>query len=953
MSAATKTKLPVFGPAHANCDVCELQDNCEAGKVVGSAQPAGRFNGIMVVGEGPGLQEVVQGKPFVGQSGQLLRALFESYNVKLDECYVTNATLCLPKRVEGGAGKSFHQRFPKAIHACLPRLEAEVAAVRPRVILAVGAAAMIAMTGYEEHYQKRQPFSCDNCDEDRKIGPVIECSAKNELKQPCKERYWADEAPEVCTACGKSLKKAKPKRVKCPVCHGLKTRMENLVRFEHDYKISEVAGAVIGPEQHAWGSLGVKYIIPTLHPSFLLRTSKDPFAGQFIAKAVQKHIRKAVHLTKNDEDWGFEYETTAGEPDSEAAEHLLDYIYGDPSVTLFAADIETEAWSADRQTELNALELTEVSDIRCIGFASRKRGYALVVDTSELAHGNPKALAKSKLYQALSKVLLDRAVTKCFHNGVYDVPVIHKLWGVRVAAYEDDTMMMHRVLSPDEPHKLAHVAFSYTYCRIWKPPKQLKGHDAHESFEDLIKYNARDVMITDEVREEMRGSLQRKKLTGVYDLDMKLQEQALTMHFNGMAVSRDSALAVGKDALSKANTALATMRHIVNDEEFNPNAPKQLTWALFSKLSFTPLDHTPTGAPSTAASSIKKLPDHPFKTALLDYSAANSVLKAYYDVNDSRTLAVPSRGLKIWADGRVHPIWKPEARSGRFTSNPNFQNIPKWFRSLIVAPPGRKIIGADYDQLELRILAALCGDEVLIDKCLNADENRKLEPDYDPHSYVAKFAFGESYTRLALKDGLHDKINTRCRCETCQRKALRDLCKRVIYGLNYGAGDEKVLESIYDGGYEGPQITLQMIGRVRNAVFSAFKRILPFQQRLIKEANANGFISDAIVGRKRFFPLGDIPVTEIKNFIIQSTGASIINIRNTLLYERICDIDPTSLYMAQVHDAVYYEVDAAKADALLPLFQECLTWETALFKGGPTMRFSAQGAIADDWKNAA
>jgi uracil-DNA glycosylase family 4 len=949
---------PVIGPAHANCGQCELKVNCDRGKVVGSKAPR-NWNGIMVIGEGPGRQEVVEGRPFVGASGRLLRAMFESEGVDLDDCYVTNATLCLPP--PSAEAKGFHDRFPNAVYSCLPRLEAEIAAVKPRVIISFGAASMIALTGYEETTSKRKPFECDNCDNDRKVGPIIECSAKDALKKPCHKRYWADEVPAdgMCGKCGASLKKAKPKRVKCPKCHGLKTKVQDETHFEYDYKISEIAGAVISHKQHAWTDLGVKYIIPTIHPAALLRDTSYG-GGQFMAKAVQKHIRKAVHLSKVDEDWGFEYETTAGESDSEAAEHLREYIYDGTyatvvgtsktrlAITDFSADIETEAWNADHTKELDATELTEVSQINCIGFASVKRGYAFVVDTRDMRPG-------SALARMMQRVLTDVNVKKCFHHGTYDVPVIRKLWGYDVAGYDNDTLIQHHVLYPDEPHRLAHLAFSFTYAPIWKPPKNLKGREAHESFESLVKYNARDTMLTDEIKEHLTASLTRHKMSHVYDLDMnKLQQQALSMQKSGMYVSKESALKVGKEALEKTNDALKKMRKIIGVEDFNPNAQKQLQWALFTKLGYNAIDRTSKGAASTAAASIKKLPDSPFRNALLSYSAANATLKGYFEVDDERILATPAKALHLWPDGRLRAVWKPfGTRTGRFSSNPNLQNWPKWMRALIVAPPGRKIVGADYDQLELRILAALSGDEMLIDKCSNADENDKLNPDCDPHSFVALNAFGLSYTGLNKKDPMHNKDDSRCRCETCARKAMRDLCKRVIYGLNYGAGDEKVLESIYEGGYEGPEITLQMIGRVRQAIFRAFKRVLPYQQKLIRESNANGYISDAILGRKRHFPLGDIPVTEIKNFVIQSTGASIINIRNTMAYENLASVDPSALYMAQVHDAVYYEVDEDKAEAFSEFLGEMLTWETSLYPGGPKMRFSASGAIADDWKSAA
>ena len=88
---------------------------------------------------------------------------------------------------------------------------------------------------------------------------------------------------------------------------------------------------------------------------------------------------------------------------------------------------------------------------------------------------------------------------------------------------------------------------------------------------------------------------------------------------------------------------------------------------------------------------------------------------------------------------------------------------------MIVAPNGRVFIGADYDQLELRILAAASGDRNLILRCKGADDKRKLEPEWDPHSYVAGLALGPTFTSLDLNDPKHDKKNTRCACQTCRR----------------------------------------------------------------------------------------------------------------------------------------------------------------------------------------
>jgi uracil-DNA glycosylase family 4 len=974
------TQLPVFGPGHANCKTCELRENCDKGKTTTAHRPK-NFNGIMIVGEGPGAEEILKQRPFVGRSGKLLRALFDSYNVDMDDCYITNATLCFPPRFQGDGKKKtgLHDRFPNAVYSCLSRLEAEIAAVRPRVVLAFGAAALIAMTGYEETFQRQRPFACDNCDPDRKIGPVIECSAKGADKQPCKMRYWADEAPEECTKCGSTLKRQKPKRIKCPVCGGRKTRIVQETEFSYDYKISEVAGAIIDDKQHTWGSLGVKYIIPTLHPAALLRQSagakdrKKVAGGQFMAKPVQKHIRKALLLAKQDREFVVPFEVTDGDNDLDAANHLQEYIYRD-GIYEVSADIETEAWNEDRTEQLDARELHLVTDIKCIGFGSRAKGYALVVDTRNVGY---------HLKRALKQVLEDPRIRKTFHHGNYDVPVIYKVWGLKVRGYTDDTLIQHHILFPDEPHNLAHVAFSYTYARMWKPPKTLKGHEAHETFADLAKYNARDAMLTDEIRVSMDESLARKNraglykfsgetetkkpLSNLYKFDMGLQEQALAMHFNGMSVSQESAQDVGDEAFVRYCRSLARMRDILKVPDWNPKSAPQLRWALFQKLGFPSIAKTDGGAESTATYVIKRLPDSPFKYELLEFYKALDVLKAYYDKPEddalgeflridleldsrSKNIVIPSKGLHIWPDGKIRGSWGAKARTGRFVSSPNCQNWPKWMRALVKARKGRKFVGADMDQLELRLIAALSGDEMLIRKCLEADDSRKLEPEWDPHSYVASFAFGRAFLDLDIDDPTHDKKNDRCRCQKCQRKALRDLCKRVIYGLNYGAGDDTVLDSIYEGGYEGPPITLQMIAKVRMAIYKAFRRIPIWREQQVKLAYANGYVASPLLDRRRYFPLNEIPVTEIYNYPIQAGGADIVNLRGTEVFNNIGKIDRTSEYFAQVHDAIYYDVDEMMADVVCQFVTKTLTWTTPMFKGGPEMRFSAKAEKHDNWK---
>lgn len=963
----------VFDMSHAKCDSCELKPFCHERKQRAyAAGPSKPFNGIMIVGEGPGQQEVNAGRPFVGRSGQLLRALCSGAGIDMDACWITNATLAKPPSSQSNDGP-LHQRFPGAIHGCLSRLEAEIAYVKPRVILAFGNAALIALTGYETEFKKRVTNECEACNNERKIGPIYQCAKCRFVIEPV-PHVWDDsglfdgaeavegeesfncvecgktrgndagehcQPPQNCPQCDARTSKLKLKMIKCQTCMGRKTKEETGVRFDFDYKITEVAGMIIPAERFNWHELGVKHIIATFHPSFLMRPAKSEgsgdkkvMAGQFAAYAVQRHLEKAAALAKADRAWTFEYDVTVG--DGEDAAKLLDDLYLDALNSdeyELAADIETEAWGTAfycqecnkktaettepcptdaqyvedrpcahcrtgeddpetgqplakitvhelRPCELDARELEEVSKIKCIGFASRVLRRVVVCDTREMKKDSPLWLSIKDVLQSKSANFTHKKhLGIVFHHGTYDVPVIRKMWGIVCNNYSSDTLIKHHEAHADETHTLQHLAARYTYARLWKPPKQKRGAVIHEDFEELALYNARDCMVTAECSWALDIELRQEKMQELAKVDMALQKLALDMHWNGMPIDLNVAQKIGTEALGRKLENLREMRECLNQPEFNPNSAIQLRKALYETLGNTVTDWTDGGKsgkrnPSTAKESLVKLEDTPFKRSLLAYRDTDATLRSYFNVEhgrDGRLMAIPGRGLNLWDDGRFHARWKPFGTvTGRFSSNPNAQNFPRWLRAMIKVGAGRLIVGADYDQLELRVLAVLSGDTELISRCMNANSKRKLEPEYDPHSFVASYVFPKQYVFLSLNDSKHiTDENVRCKCETCLRSNLRDLCKRVIYGLNYGAGEETVLASIYNGGYSGPPISVLDIRHIKKVIFEVFPGILPWREMMVETAQSTRELRSAFMHRRREFALGEIPVTEISNFPIQ------------------------------------------------------------------------------------
>lgn len=1001
------TGLPVFGPEYAECHTCELQPQCAAGQTATAYRPE-RFNGVMIVGEGPGHHEVAKNEPFVGRAGQLLEALLKSAGLERNECYLTNATLCKPPPVPDKKG--FHENFPHAIYSCLPRLEAEIEAVRPKVVLAFGNAALIAATGYEEQKTTRRPWvteenpnGCPTCHEARKLDHVVECSAKNkETDQKCGYVTWwemesdgpaqfgaesrpamrlkAPENPRIvtvepteeqlarlrstpCPGCGAKRAKVKPKKVNCPACDGKKTYPITLTHWRHDYKISEVAGAVFLPEK-TWGRWdelgGVRFIVPTYHPSFLLRPppeNKKVMAGQFAAPPVVRHLQKVKRLLAKEslDDVTRCFITT--DP-----EEVLDYVYGPadnekPTLPNYVLDIETSAWVVDPITgevsKGDARDPYQVTEITVVGIGTSTdpEGEMCVVDTRSPNPKDPKALPDPALVQALKTICEDPEVPKTLVNGAYDVIVLHRMWGIQVVNWEE-VMVAHHNLYPNEDHELSHMAFTFLDIEPWKPPKSL-GEDAraHEDYAELALYNARDLRHTEGVRHALGidqgrailgGLVARERLAPVYELDTKMARIAAQMTVAGLPTNREAMMKVGVEAKTKAATEHMKMCAILNDPAFQPSKRAHLEYALFDPrgpLRLVPPGKTKTGY-STSKDDLAKLAEHPFVQALLRWREHDKIVNTY----------ILGKGFQIREDGRMHPSWKVTVVvTGRWSSSPNFQNWPEWLRAVVETAPDRVIIGFDYDQLEIRILAGICGDPELLRRCLEADEKRKLEPEADPHSFLGSHVFGQTFTNLSLADPAHDK-SKKCKCETCTRKELRNVSKTVFYAINYGGGAQTIHANIYKKGYDGPPIGVETVIRTMQTIDRIFPGIPAYRQDLMREVTAAREVRSELLGRRRIYPLGDISFTEVVNYPIQATAADIMNGRFALLVEELPKVDPTAFPIAQVHDAVYFEASRARAREVAKLVEDVLTCEVTFPRSGITVPFTGKAKIGDNWK---
>jgi len=959
------------------CDACELKPS--VGTFVHSQRPA-QWNGLMVIGEGPGVNEVRLKTPFVGPSGQLLNAVLKQAGVDRDHVYVANATGCLPP----SHAKGLSVDFPNAVPSCRGRLMREIEFYRPRVVLTLGAAALETMTGKFITRKKRQPINCAMCAGTLTL-PTWTCGGcKTEFLQP-------GVVPAIvgCQCGWQGAPVLNKRKRKCPTCDGRKTRELEVQEWETEHTVHHVAGGVFrGPDLGL--PEGVAYVIPTYHPASLIRKAESKagksFGGQFLVSAMITHVQKAVRLLTEEARWHVEKNevTTAEGLD----QWLLNLPYGSPD--WIGVDIETDA-----------KDPFDVATIKCVGLTAyytdamkRAASNTTVCNTwlprtdDDWAHERKEAAAwcevwepetpvddvvrrtivdRQALIEDVKRLLVSDRFKFAWQNGIgYDLQVLWRCWSIE-ARVDHDTLVGHNSIAPDEPHKLQHIVFTYTDASPWKPPRKSGGIEVFKTREELFLYNARDVAGTAAALEPMLREIRSDQAEFVYQLDLAKSMVGLGMERFGMAVDVSLWESMRTDWAVREEVAKATLREIAGSPDFNPNSAQQLQTFLYDTqgpCKFIAPAHTATGQPSTEKTSLLKLRGATGNLGpraaeaietIFEWRRAKDRVANYFGRRDEE--GEQTTGVVVGPDARIRARWKPlGARTGRWSSEPNLQNWTKTkpadpkrgiaevigMRRCIKAPPGRKFVGADMAQAELRMIAALSGDAKLIEICMRADEARKLEPEWDPHSYVASFVF-PNYTTLDLKNPIEKAI----------RKALRDVVKRVIYGLNYGAGPDTVLEAIYDGDYDGPPITVEMIMRVIDTYFKLFPDVRTFRDSVLEQARRTGYLYESMSMRRRIFPLKDVPPTEASNLPIQAGTATLMDCALLELVHVLPQVDATAYPFAQVHDAIYVEAAEDKADIVGHLLEACMSCRVIVKPGAPPMDFLATYHVADTWDEAA
>ena len=421
------------------------------------------------------------------------------------------------------------------------------------------------------------------------------------------------------------------------------------------------------------------------------------------------------------------------------------------------ACVDTETTSLDPMTA----DLVGIS-------LSAAPGEAAYIPLTHRYAGAPAQLARNAVLERLRPWLEDARKPKVAQNAKYDCHVFANQ-GVTLRGVAHDTLLESYVLESHQRHDMVALATRYLGATGLLGYADVAGKGASQIPFDQVDlqratdYSAEDADVTLQVHAALLPRIEADpRLEYVYaGIEIPVERVLLTMERNGVLIDAGQ-LARQTQELGQKMLDLEKRAQELAGGAFNLGSPKQLAEVLFDRLKLKVIKKTPSGGPSTDEEVLEKLAeDHPICRAILDHRTVSKLKSTYTD--KLPRMVNPKTG-------RVHTNYaQAVAVTGRLSStDPNLQNIPvrtlegRRIREAFVAPPGAKIVSADYSQIELRIMAHLSGDKGLLDAFSRGE---------DVHRHTASEVFDTAPAEVTSEQRRYAKV--------------------INFGLIYGMRDRK------------------------------------------------------------------------------------------------------------------------------------------------------------------
>ena len=517
----------------------------------------------------------------------------------------------------------------------------------------------------------------------------------------------------------------------------------------------------------------------------------------------------------------------------------------------------------------------DVQKAQIVGFSfSYEENTAYYVPISHHYLGVPEQISKDAAKLAIVQLNRHKLVLQNFK---YDYQIIKNNFDIELKLFAD-TMILSWLLDTNEKVGLDYQVDKYFKHKMiaFKDVVKKGENFSNVDISSACDYAAEDALMTLKLYNKQLEVFKEKESEDLLKLAFSIEFDFIyvlaSMENNGIKIDVEL-LKEYKEKSTKYISELTNDIYKASGVEFNINSPKQLGVVLFETLGLPTAKKTKTGY-STDEGVLSGLKDaHDVVPLLLKYREAYKLQSTYIE-------PLLDLGLKN-SDNRIHTSFlHTGTATGRLSSkNPNLQNIPVGtesvlqIRSAFIPQDGYKLIGIDYSQIELRLLAHYSKDEALVSAFNN---------DLDIHYQTAVKIFGEE-----------------------NAKDKRNIAKSINFGLLYGMGSKKLGDTL---GIPSKEAKLYI-----DSYFEAFKSVKDYLKSIEDFAHINGYIK-TLLNRKRLFDFETANamvkaayLREAVNTLFQGSAADLIKLSMIEINKKYKNNDNVKMLL-QIHDELIFEV---------------------------------------------
>lgn len=525
-------------------------------------------------------------------------------------------------------------------------------------------------------------------------------------------------------------------------------------------------------------------------------------------------------------------------------------------------------------------------------------GISSFVDLQNFEGGSEAAI------RPLADTLANPYLDKSTHDYKKNLAVLRKL-GANIRALTDDLMIASYLLDSGRPHH--EIEFLAQHNLNAYP-----STDLPEGFTESGWLAATRADWVCQLTPMLRQKIVKDGLTKVYsEIEIPVSPIIADIESAGMKVNTE-ALQKFSEFISSELSALQKKIYDIAGREFNIGSPKQVG-EVFQELNIATGRKTATGQISTSKDVLAELAvDYEIAQLIIDYRELDKLKATYAD-------ALPKM---VNTDGRIHGVLNQTvAATGRLSSTePNLQNIPvrtelgQQIRKAFIPEKGNKLISADYSQLELRILAHITKDPVMLEAYQKGE---------DIHAKTARLVFGATDEK--------------------DLKEKRRLAKIVNFGIAYAVEAFGLSQRV--------GISKQEARKVIDDYFETYKGIRAYMDRIPEEAREKGYVT-SLFGRRRYFPgikdrnfaVRSRAEREAINMPIQGTASDIVKIAMINVANALKEAGLKTQMIMQVHDELLFEAPEAEVAAASEIIKREM--ESAAILDAPLV---TEIGVGDDW----